>query len=183
MDRAANDLGIDPVEIRRKNAMTAGYEAPGQYSVGSCGLSECIDKVEKRVKEKWTDLAKDEGVGYACFAYQCGGIFNWIDTPYAFSGAMIKVNIDGTVDLFTQASDIGQGTNTVSVMICAEELGIGIEDIRLHPADTATTPVDLGAWASRETMMNGNAIKEAAAAGKEDTHKGCQVEVRREYRL
>jgi 4-hydroxybenzoyl-CoA reductase alpha subunit len=167
MDRAAKDLGIDPVEIRRKNAMTEGYEAPGQYSVGSCGLTECIDKVEKRVKEKWTDLAEDEGVGYACFDYQCGGIFNWIDTPYAFSGAMIKVNIDGTVDLFTQASDIGQGTNTVSVMICAEELGVGIEDIRLHPADTATTPVDLGAWASRETMMNGNAIKEAAAAVKE----------------
>jgi CO/xanthine dehydrogenase Mo-binding subunit len=75
---------------------------------------------------------------------------------------MVKINNDGTVDLFTQASDIGQGTNTVSVMICAEELGIGIEDIRLHPADTATTPVDLGAWASRETMMNGNAVKDAA---------------------
>jgi len=162
IERAAHDLGIDPVEIRRKNAMTAGYEAPGQYKVGSCGLLECIDKVEKRVKEKWTDLSKDEGVGFTTFAYMCGGIFNWIDTPYAFSGAMIKVSIDGTVDLFTQASDIGQGTNTVNVMICAEELGIGIEDIRLHPADTATTPVDLGAWASRETMMNGNAVKDAA---------------------
>ncbi len=136
LDRAAHDLGIDPIEIRRKNAMTSGYEAPGQYKVGSCGLLECIDKVEKRIKEKWTDLSKDEGVGVATFTYQCGGIFNWIDTPYAFSGAMVKVNIDGTVDLFTQASDIGQGTNTVSVMICAEELGIGIEDIRLHPADT-----------------------------------------------
>jgi 4-hydroxybenzoyl-CoA reductase subunit alpha len=162
LDRAAKDLGIDPIEIRRKNAMTPGYEAPGQYKVGSCGLLECIDKVEERIKEKWTDLSKDEGVGFSTFNYQCGGIFNWIDTPYAFSGAMIKVNIDGTVDLFTQASDIGQGTNTVNVMICAEELGIGIEDIRLHPADTATTPVDLGAWASRETMMNGNAVKDAA---------------------
>jgi 4-hydroxybenzoyl-CoA reductase alpha subunit len=162
LDRAAHDLGIDPIEIRRKNAMTPGYEAPGQYKVESCGLLPCIDKMEQRVKEKWAKLSKDEGIGFAAFAYMSGGIFNWIDTPYAFSGAMVKVNIDGTVDLFTQASDIGQGTNTVSVMICAEELGIGVEDIRLHPADTATTLADLGAWGSRETLMNGNAIKAAA---------------------
>jgi len=163
IDRAARDLGIDPIEIRRRNAMTTGYEAPGQYKVESCGILPCIDKMEQRVKEKWANLDKDEGIGFAAFAYMSGGIFNWIDTPYAFSGAMVKVNIDGTVDLFTQASDIGQGHNTVSVMICAEELGIGIEDIRLHPADTATTLTDLGAWGSRETLMNGNAVKAAAA--------------------
>jgi len=162
LDRAAHDLGIDPIEIRRKNAMTPGYEAPGEYKVESAGILACIDKIEQRVKEKWAKLGKDEGIGFAAFAYMSGGIFNWIDTPYAFSGAMVKVNIDGTVDLFTQASDIGQGHNTVSVMICAEELGIGIEDIRLHPADTATTLTDLGAWGSRETLMNGNAIKAAA---------------------
>lgn len=142
--------------------MTPGYEAPGEYKVESCGILACIDKMGQRVKEKWANLSKDEGIGFAAFAYMSGGIFNWIDTPYAFSGAMVKVNIDGTVDLFTQASDIGQGHNTVAVMICAEELGIGIEDIRLHPADTATTLADLGAWGSRETLMNGNAIKAAA---------------------
>ncbi|MGD9116927.1 MAG: xanthine dehydrogenase family protein molybdopterin-binding subunit [Dehalococcoidia bacterium] len=167
MDRAAKELGIDPIEIRRKNAMKSGYEAPGQYKVATSGLPKSIDLVEARIKEKWTDMAKDETFGFTSFAYMCGGIFNWIDTPYAFSGAMIKINIDGTVDLFTQASDIGQGTNTVNVMICAEELGIGIEDIRLHPADTAITPVDLGAWASRETMMNGNAIRDAARDAKQ----------------
>lgn len=162
LDRAAHDLGIDPIEIRRKNAMTPGYEAPGEYKVESCGILACIDKMEKVVKKRWTNLPEDEGIGFATFAYMSGGIFNWIDTPYAFSGAMVKVNIDGTVDLFTQASDIGQGTNTVSVMICAETLGVGIEDIRLHPADTATTLTDLGAWGSRETLMNGSAIKAAA---------------------
>jgi 4-hydroxybenzoyl-CoA reductase alpha subunit len=166
MDRAAHEMGIDPIELRRKNAIAAGYEAPGQYKVATSGLPTSIDKVEARVKEKWNDLGKDEAVGFTCFAYMCGGIFNWIDTPYAFSGAMVRINNDGMVDLYTQASDIGQGTNTVSVMICAEELGIGIEDIRLHPADTAITPADLGAWASREVMMNGNAIKSAAADAK-----------------
>jgi 4-hydroxybenzoyl-CoA reductase subunit alpha len=162
LDRAAHDLGIDPIEIRRKNAMTPGYEAPGEYKVESCGILACIDRMEELVKEKWSNIPEDEGVGFATFAYMSGGIFNWIDTPYAFSGAMVKINIDGTVDLFTQASDIGQGTNTVSVMLCAETLGVGIEDVRLHPADTATTLADLGAWGSRETLMNGNAIKIAA---------------------
>jgi len=162
LDRAAKELGIDSLEIRYKNVMEPGYEAPGQYKVDSCGIKPCIEKMKERVKEKWPKLADDEGVGYAAFAYMSGGIFNWIDTPYAYSGARVQVNIDGTVDLFTQASDIGQGHNTVAVMICAEELGIGLEDIRLHPADTATTPVDLGAWGSRETLMNGNAIKMAA---------------------
>ena len=75
----------------------------------------------------------------------------------------LKVNFDGTVDLYSQAADVGQGHNTVAAMICAEELGIGIEDIRLHMGDTAHAYTDLGAWGSRETLMNGNAIKDAAA--------------------
>ncbi len=162
IDRAAKDLGIHPLEIRRINAMDPGYEAPGQYKVESCGIIPCIDKMKERIKDKWPKLEKDEGIGYAGFAYMSGGIFNWIDTPYAYSGARVQVNIDGSVDLFTQGADIGQGHNTVAVMICAEELGIGIEDIRLHAGDTATAPVDLGAWGSRETLMNGNAIKMAA---------------------
>jgi 4-hydroxybenzoyl-CoA reductase alpha subunit len=163
LDRAAHDLGIDPLEIRRINAVTPGYEAPGQYKFDSCGILPCIEKMAVRVKEKWPKLEKDEGIGYSAFAYMSGGIFNWIDTPYAYSSAHVKVNIDGTVDLYTQASDIGQGHNTVAAMICAEELGIGIKDIRLHLGDTAHTYTDLGAWGSRETLMNGNAIKDAAA--------------------
>jgi 4-hydroxybenzoyl-CoA reductase subunit alpha len=167
LDRAARDLGIDPLEIRRRNAVEPGYEAPGQYKFESCGIKPCIEKMQERVKTKWPKLGKDEGIGYAAFAYMSGGIFNWIHTPYAFSSAHIKVNIDGTVDLYSQAADVGQGHNTVAAMICAEELGIGIEDIRLHLGDTAHAYTDLGAWGSRETLMNGNAIKDAAAQVKE----------------
>jgi 4-hydroxybenzoyl-CoA reductase alpha subunit len=167
LDRAAHDLGIDPLEIRRINAVTPGYEAPGQYKFESCGVLPCIEKMQERVKEKWPKLEKDEGIGYAAFAYMSGGIFNWINTPYAYSSAHVKVNVDGMVDLYTQASDIGQGHNTVAAMICAEELGIGLKDIRLHLGDTAYTYADLGAWGSRETLMNGNAIKDAAAQVKQ----------------
>ena len=163
LDRAAKDIGVDPLEIRRINAVYPGYEAPGQYTFESCGLMPCIEKMQTRVKEKWPTLEKNEGIGFSAFAYMSGGIFNWIDTPYAYSSAHVKVNVDGMVDLYTQASDIGQGHNTVAAMICAEELGVGIEDIRLHLGDTAHTYTDLGAWGSREVLMNGNAIKDAAA--------------------
>jgi 4-hydroxybenzoyl-CoA reductase subunit alpha len=95
-----------------------------------------------------------------------GGIFNWIDTPYAFAAAMVKINVDGKVDLFTGATDIGQGSNTTLAMICAEELGVHIDDITLHVGDTSVCPVDLGAWGSRQTLMSGNAVKMAAAEAK-----------------
>ena len=162
IDRLAHDIGIDPIVIRRKNGMTPHYVVPGQATIESCGLHECIDKVEQKVK-KWGKLPKYQGVGMVCYGFMCGGIFNWINTPYAFSGAMVRVNVDGTVDLFIQASDIGQGSNTALAMICAEELGISLMDIRLHVADTGITPVDLGAWGSRQTFMTGNAVKAAAA--------------------
>jgi 4-hydroxybenzoyl-CoA reductase subunit alpha len=96
LERAAHDLGIDPLEIRRINAVAPGYEAPGQYKFESCGIQACIEKMAVRVKEKWPKIEKDEGVGYSAFAYMSGGIFNWIDTPYAYSSAHVKVNFDGT---------------------------------------------------------------------------------------
>jgi 4-hydroxybenzoyl-CoA reductase subunit alpha len=96
-----------------------------------------------------------------------GGIFNWFDTPYAFSSAMVKINVDGKVDLYVGSQDMGQGANTTMSMICAEELGVRLEDIRLHMGDTETCPVDLGAWGSRETLMQGNAVKMAAGEAKQ----------------
>ena len=162
LDMLAEDLGIDPIEIRRKNGMTPDYEVPGQAYIQSCGLHQCLDKIEARIKERGK-LPPNHGIGIAAYGYMSGGIFNWFDTPYAFSSAIVRINIDGKVDLFTGACDIGQGSNTTLSMICAEELGVHLEDIRIHAGDTGICPVDLGAWGSRETLMNGNAVKMAAA--------------------
>lgn len=165
LDMLAKDLGIDPVEIRRKNGMTPGYEVPGQADIQSCGLHECLDKIEAHIKERGK-LPASHGIGIAAYGFMSGGIFNWFDTPYAFSAAIIRINIDGKVDLFTGACDIGQGSDTTLSMICAEELGVRLEDVRIYAADTGICPVDLGAWGSRETLMNGNAVKMAAADAK-----------------
>jgi 4-hydroxybenzoyl-CoA reductase alpha subunit len=165
LDMLAHDLGIDPIEIRRKNGMTPDYEVPGQAFIQSCGLHECLDSIEEYI-EKRGELPANHGIGIAAYGFMSGGIFNWFDTPYAFSAALVRVNIDGKVDLFTGACDIGQGSDTTLSMICAEELGVGLEDIRIHASDTDICPADLGAWGSRETLMNGNAVKMAAADAK-----------------
>jgi 4-hydroxybenzoyl-CoA reductase alpha subunit len=166
IDLIADDLGIDPIEIRRKNAMYPGYEVPGQAFIQSCGLSQCLDKVEKWIKSRGK-LPPNRGIGIAAYGFMSGGIFNWFDTPYAFSSAIVKINIDGKVDLYVGSQDMGQGSNTTLAMICAEELGVHVEDIRIHMGDTENCPVDLGAWGSRETLMQGNAVKMAAAEAKQ----------------
>jgi 4-hydroxybenzoyl-CoA reductase alpha subunit len=165
VDMIAEDLGIDPMEIRRKNGMTPDYEIPGQAFIQSCGLHQCLDKIEQHIKERG-ELPPNRGIGLSAYGFMSGGIFNWFDTPYAFSAAVVRINVDGKVDLFTGACDIGQGSDTTLSMICAEELGVRLEDIRIHAADTGICPVDLGAWGSRTTLMNGNAVKRAAADAK-----------------
>jgi 4-hydroxybenzoyl-CoA reductase alpha subunit len=162
IDLIAEELGIDPINIRRKNAMYTGYEVPGQAWIQSCGLAEGLDKIEEWIKSRGK-LAPNRGIGIASYGFMSGGIFNWFDTPYAFSGARVQVNVDGKVDLYIGCQDIGQGSNTTMAMICAEELGVRVEDIRVHTGDTDVCPADLGAWGSRQTLMAGNAVKMAAA--------------------
>jgi 4-hydroxybenzoyl-CoA reductase alpha subunit len=165
IDMIAAELGMDPVEIRRKNGMTPNYEVPGQATIQSCGLHECLDKINEWVQSRGK-LPPNRGIGIASYGFMSGGIFNWFDSPYSFSSAVVRVNIDGKVDLFVGAQDIGQGSNTTLAMICAEELGVRVEDIRVQSGDTDVCPPDLGAWGSRQTLMAGNATKMAAAEAK-----------------
>jgi 4-hydroxybenzoyl-CoA reductase alpha subunit len=165
IDLIARDLGMDPIDIRRKNVMYPGYEVPGQATIQSCGLKECLDKIEEWIESRGK-LPPNHGIGLAAYGFMTGGIFNWFDTPYAFSSAVVQVNIDGKVDLYIGSQDMGQGSNTTMAIICAEEVGVGVEDIRIHMGDTDKCPVDLGAWGSRETLMQGNAVKMAAAEAK-----------------
>ena len=165
LDMLADDLGIDPIEIRRKNGMTPDYEIPGQAYIQSCGLHQCLDAIEEHIKKRGK-LPPNRAIGIAAYGFMSGGIFNWFNTPYAFSAALVRINIDGKVDLFTGACDIGQGSDTTLSMICAEELGVRLDDIRIYAGDTGICPADLGAWGSRETLMNGNAVKMAAADAK-----------------
>jgi len=176
IDMLAEDLGLDPIEIRQKNAMTPGYVIPGQATIGSCGLPQALNKIEEVIEERGK-LPANRGIGIASYGYNTGGVFNWFNTPYAFSAAEVRINIDGMVDLYTLAADIGQGANTTMCMIAAEELGVCLEDIRLHTGDTDICPSDLGAWASRETLMMGNAVKMAALDAKRQLFEVAAVKL------
>ena len=96
----AEDLGIDPIELRLKNGMTPNHVIPDEAVIKSCGLPQCLEAIKKHIRKRGP-LPENHGIGVSAYGFMSGGIFNWIDTPYAFSAAVVKINVDGKVDLFT----------------------------------------------------------------------------------
>ncbi|TAK34612.1 MAG: hypothetical protein EPO21_09120 [Chloroflexota bacterium] len=169
LEMIAEELGIDPVEIRRKNAVYSGYTTPNGMKIGSCGLQETIDEALKRVSwtaefRPWPVKAKElqgrfaTGVGVACNSF-CSGVRL---RGHNCCTAVIKVHEDGTVSLMTGSTDSGQGSETVLAMITAEILGIRLEDVYVPQTDSALTPLDPGSYGSRVSSTAGNAAKIAA---------------------
>jgi 4-hydroxybenzoyl-CoA reductase subunit alpha len=165
MNEAAVELGIDPIELRRRNAMRPGDVIPDVATIGTCAFTECLDRVAAMSdwQHQRTSARPGTGIGVGCYSFITGGNFNWFNTTYPFSAAEVRAYADGTVHLLTMAADIGQGSDTVLQQILAEELGLRLEDVQLTAADTAITPKgDLGTWGSRVTLMAGNAVRDAA---------------------
>ncbi len=164
LDMIAEELGIDPVEIRLRNAIEPNYTTPNGLKIHSCGLKECLEKASEAThfKERYNkreikgNIAK--GIGIAATAYLSGMRIR----GHAACAATIKVHEDGTVSLLTGATDAGQGSDTVLAMIAAEELGVSLDDINVSLLDTQTTPADPGTYSSRVTTCAGNAVRLAA---------------------
>jgi 4-hydroxybenzoyl-CoA reductase subunit alpha len=170
MSLAAEALGIDPIELRIKNAIRSGDDISGLAKIGSCGFVECIEKVAEMSdwKNKRKNLTNGKGIGVGCYSFISGGVFNWFNTQYPFSAVEVKAFADGTVQLLTMAADIGQGSDTVLRQILAEKLGLEMKDIQITSGDTGVTPqADLGSWGSRVTLMAGSATVQAAEKIKE----------------
>jgi 4-hydroxybenzoyl-CoA reductase subunit alpha len=164
LDKIAERLEKDPADLRlgmiaAPNSLTANY-----LRVGTIGLAECIRRVVERAdwRAKFRQLPYGQGVGLACSSYLSGaGLpINWNDLPH--SGVQLKLDRSGGVTVFCGATEIGQGSDDVLVGIVAEILGIEPFDIRAVTGDTDLTPVDLGSYSSRVTLMMGNAAIEAA---------------------
>ena len=176
LDMIAEDLGIDPVEIRLRNAHHPGDVMPNKGRITSCALSECISKASENVnwKEQRSHKDKDRGIGMGCWAYVSAAK----QLAHDSTAAIIKVFEDGTATLITGASDIGQGSNTTLAQIAAEELGICLEDLTVISGDTDVTPLDLGTFASRVTFISGNAVKAAGEDAKKQlfTYAADQLE-------
>ncbi len=169
LDKAAHRLGIDPADIRLNNLVPPDSVTANYLKVGSIGLGDCIEAVVKGSgwRERYGKLPEGRGLGLACGSYLCGaGLpIYWNFMPQ--SGVQIKLDRSGGVAVFCGETEIGQGSDSVLAACVAEILGIDLQDIRLCVADTDLTPVDLGSYSSRVTLMVGNAAVQAAERARE----------------
>ena len=170
LDLIAQDLGIDPVEMRLKNAVDKKYTTPSKIHYASCGLKECIKDVSKKSgwKKKYGKLPPYRGIGIGCGVINSGGKGMF---THDTSAAVVNIEEDGKVSLFTGLPDMGQGSHTAMAMIAAETLGVKLEDVRVIAGDTDATPYDVGAIAQRGTFTTGNAVKKACLDAKKQIAK------------
>ena len=158
MDMLAETSGFDPIEFRRINANQAGDVSPQDFRITTCGLDQCIDEVEKRLGKK-TPKEKGVGVGFASLIHVGGGARVYKSDG---CGTIIKMDDYGKVNLFTGATDMGQGADNMVAQIVAEELGLDVADVHVIHTDTDVCPWDVGAHASRTTFIAGNSALGAA---------------------
>lgn len=162
LDKLATELGIDPIELRRRNFMGTG-ETVNEFRVRSNGFLECLDAVEEASgwKEKHGRLPFGRGIGVAGSCYISGTNYPIYPNSMPQAAAQVQVERSGRVTVFHGASEIGQGSDSTMAAIAAEELGVPLGYVRVVSADTDLVPVDLGAYSSRETLMVGNATRAA----------------------
>ena len=175
LDKIAEQLQLDPVEIRRRHLVAPNTVTANYLRIGSMGLGQCIDKVVEgsRWHERFSwdqdnrRLPFGKGIGIACSSYICGaGLpIYWNNLPQ--SGVQLRLDRQGGVCVMCGSTDIGQGSDSILAYIVAEILGIDVFDIRVVTADTDLTPVDLGSYSSRVTLMTGNAAIQAAERARE----------------
>ncbi|MBI5443375.1 MAG: xanthine dehydrogenase family protein molybdopterin-binding subunit [Deltaproteobacteria bacterium] len=162
MDQIAAKLNLNPLELRLRNASEKGDTVFGGTEISSCAMKSCIERAARAVG--WPHKHhEDEGIGIACVSHPGGG-----HRMYKFNAADAHLEIlpSGEVNLFSGASEIGQGANAALIQICAEELGVQPEQIKIVLSDSDLTPYDLGAFASRTTFVHGNAVAAAAREAK-----------------
>jgi CO/xanthine dehydrogenase Mo-binding subunit len=167
IDELAEALGMNPIDIRRKNAFKQGSAtATGQVLDQSVGLRDTLEACAKtfdwegRYKQTgYVDetRTKRRGVGIGMGWYRTS-----IGTSGDACGANVSVHEDGSVLLFTGITEMGQGSFTVLPQICAEELGVRMEDVRVVQPDTDMVPESGPTVGSRSTTLMGNAIILAA---------------------
>jgi 4-hydroxybenzoyl-CoA reductase subunit alpha len=164
LDRLARGLDMDPIELRRRNFLGSNTRTINELRVQSNGFLECLSAVEAASgwKEKYGKLPRGRGVGVAGSCYISGTNYPIYPNDMPQSAIQMAVERSGRVTVWTGASEIGQGSDTVVAQVAAEELGVPMEYVRVVSTDTDQVPVDLGAYSSRETFMVGNAAVHAA---------------------
>lgn len=173
IDEICEQLKWDPIEFRLKNAHTEGEPHPFDptFKLSSYRFDECLKRGaeqfgwSKRQPAGSSNGTKKRGIGFACQPLWVSGCVGFPDI-YEHSGAIVKLNVDGTVNLAVATVDLGCGQNTVLSQIAAEEMGVPLSAVKVSYADTDTVPFDAPSHASRVTYSTGNAVKAAAGSAK-----------------
>lgn len=169
MDEIARQLKLDALEIRRKNWLKAGDAYPQSNAsarprevwpqINSCGLPECLRLVEDKLQ--WR--AKRGKVSNERLRHGVGIALSLLGSPASVagtSGAIIKLNEDGSFDLFTGANS--STDRTLLAQIAAETLSVPIASISLHSGDSDSTPISIDESATAVMYLHGGAVKQAA---------------------
>jgi 4-hydroxybenzoyl-CoA reductase subunit alpha len=179
LNRIASVLGIDPVEIRRRNLLQPPCMTVNDLRVLSYGYPECLDQVVERSgwREKYGKLPYGKGIGIAGSHYVSGAANAIVRSDMPHTTINLSIDGEGVVTVCTGASEIGQGSDTMQAQVVAAELGIGLDRVKVVAADTAKTPVDLGSYSSRVTFMAGNAAIAAAREAKRQILEAAAVKM------
>ncbi len=165
MDEIADRLGIDPIDLRLKNANQPGETTPQGSRITSCGMKECLEAVKARLGAPGRPAAPwlKRGVGVAAVFHVGGGARIYRSDG---CGAMVKVDDFGKVTVIVGGTDIGQGMETVVAQVAADTLGVPIDRVVVTTASTDVRPWDVGVHASRTTFIAGNAVRLACEDAK-----------------
>jgi 4-hydroxybenzoyl-CoA reductase subunit alpha len=168
LDALAQELGMDPIELRLMNVMEAGDTTCNDLNMSSLGMKECIEAVRDGSGwiEKRGKMPEGKGIGMASGFFVSGAGYPIYRSDTYHATVTLKLAEDGgTATVYTGAAEIGQGSDTTMALIAAEALGVRYEDIQVASGDTEYG-IDLGAYSSRTTLMTGHATKEAAENAK-----------------
>src|SRR2546422_2062389 len=162
MDEAAHKLGVDPAALKLKNAVREGDLSPSGHPIVGHGLEDCIRRGMQETD--WPRKRSDQGPVRRGWGMGCE-----MHGSSAYPGikeqgnATVRMNEDGTVQLFTGATGLGTGAHTALAQIVAEEIGLRFDDVSVVHGDTDVVPWDIGAFASHTTYMGGRVAQMAAA--------------------
>ncbi|RMG91928.1 MAG: xanthine dehydrogenase family protein molybdopterin-binding subunit [Chloroflexi bacterium] len=178
VDLAAQELGMDPIEIRRKNFIPANefpYQTPVAFMYDSGDYHKLFDKAEeladyKKMRQEQEKARKEGrliGIGVAGCIEASG------PAPSAVAGSLgsavgfwesgkIRIHPSGKVTVFTGSHAHGQGHETTFAQVIADELGVNIEDVEIVHGDTASVPFGMGTYGSRSAAVGGSALVRSA---------------------
>jgi CO/xanthine dehydrogenase Mo-binding subunit len=166
LDMIAEEIAMDPAELRIKNGLKTGEVSIHGWKIGSSGLEECVRKAAEVSgwEEKRREKRFARGIGLACCNHVSGN--RAFAREFDGGAGIVRIGREGKVLVYHGESDMGQGQRTIFAQIVAEELGISLDQVEVAHVDTDVSPFGMGSFATRGTVFGGNGVKAAATEAK-----------------